>query len=207
MVPSQNNGDGSLDPQEWPALRDLGHRMLDDMFDYLETIRERPVWQPMPDEVRARFRGRLPLASTELSAVHQEFLEDVVPYSNGNVHPGFMGWVQGGGTAPGMLAEMLAAGLNANLGGRDHGGIAVERQVVEWVRALFGFPESASGLFVTGTSMANFLAVLIARAKALGANVRRSGVGGSTLRGYTSTAVHGCVRRAFDYAGLGSDAL
>src|SRR5579863_9324670 len=198
MVPSQNNGDGSLDPQEWPALRDLGHRMLDDMFDYLETIRERPVWQPMPDEVRARFRGRLPLASTELSAVHQEFLEDVVPYSNGNVHPGFMGWVQGGGTAPGMLAEMLAAGLNANLGGRDHAPIEVERQIVQWMRELFGFPASASGLFVTGTSMANLIAVLVARDAALGLDIRRTGVAAKAgrLSAYASLASHGSVRRA-----------
>ena len=73
--------------------------MLDDMLDYLEHIRERPVWQPMPDEVRARFRGELPVAPSELSAVHDEFMRDILPYSNGNVHPGFMGWMQGGGNA------------------------------------------------------------------------------------------------------------
>jgi glutamate/tyrosine decarboxylase-like PLP-dependent enzyme len=118
-----------------------------------------------------------------------------------------MGWVQGAGTVPGMLAEMLAAGLNANLGGRDHSGIEVERQLVQWVREMFGFPDSASGIFVTGTSMANFMAVLVARTRFLGVDVRRSGLGASRLRGYTSVAAHGCVRRAFDYAGLGSDAL
>src|SRR5262249_36333653 len=121
--PPQNSDQtnyGSLDPKDWAAFRAQGHRMLDDMFDYLEGIRERPVWQPLPDAVRARFRDPLPLAGAELSAVHGEFLENILPYSNGNVHPGFLGWVQGGGNAVGMLAEMLAAGLNANLGGRDH---------------------------------------------------------------------------------------
>jgi glutamate/tyrosine decarboxylase-like PLP-dependent enzyme len=120
-----------------------------------------------------------------------------------------MGWVQGGGTLPGMLAEMLAGGMNANLGGRDHSGIAVERQLVQWVREMFGFPQSASGLFVTGTSMANFMAVLIARTRALGSGVRKTGLGehGARLRGYTSGTAHLCVRRAFDLAGLGSDAL
>lgn len=77
-----------------------------------------------------------------------------------------MGWVHGGGTAVGMLAEMLAAGLNANCGGRTVG-IEVERQIVRWVRELFGFPQTASGVFVTGSSMANFMA-LVARAAALG---------------------------------------
>jgi hypothetical protein len=43
-----------------------------------------------------------------------------------------MGWVHGGGSVAGMLAEMLAGGLNANLGGRDHIPMEVERQVTEW---------------------------------------------------------------------------
>jgi aromatic-L-amino-acid/L-tryptophan decarboxylase len=151
--PSHNTG--TLDPQDWASFRAQGHQMLDDMFDYLENIRERPVWQPMPSDVRARFRGELPIAPSDLSAVHDEFMRDVLPYSNGNVHPGFMGWVHGGGNAAGMLAEMLAAGVNANLGGRDHSALEVERQIVQWMRELFGFPKTASGLFVTGTSMAN----------------------------------------------------
>ena len=70
----------------------------------------------------------------DLAEVYREFSDIVAPYATGNVHPGFMGWVHGGGTAVGMLAEMLAAGLNANLGGRDHMPIEVERQIVEWMR-------------------------------------------------------------------------
>ena len=199
----------SLDPQDWPSFRAQGHRMLDDMFDYLETIRERPVWQAIPDTVRARFRDRLPLQPAELSAVHEEFLENILPYSNGNAHPGFMGWVQGGGNAAAMLAEMLAAGLNANLGGRAHAPIEVERQIVQWMRQLFGFPAIASGLFVTGTSMANLIAVLVARDTALGLDVRRSGVAANSQRltAYASLAAHGSLRRALDFCGLGSDAL
>ena len=142
--------------------------MLDDMLDYAANIRERPVWSPIPDGVRARFREELPHAPTGLDEVYREFTDFIVPYATGNVHPGFMGWVQGGGSAVGMLAEMLAAGLNANLGGRDQMPIEVERQIVEWTRAMFGFPDGASGVFVTGTSMANFMAVLVARTAALG---------------------------------------
>ena len=120
-----------------------------------------------------------------------------------------MGWVHGGGTAVGMLAEMLAAGLNANLGGRDHIPIEVERQIVDWMRRLFLFPDSASGIFVTGTSMANLMAVLVARTAALGTLVRQHGMGndGALLTAYTSQAAHGCVSRAMDVAGLGTDAL
>jgi glutamate/tyrosine decarboxylase-like PLP-dependent enzyme len=144
-----------------------------------------------------------------LAQVHAEFMREVLPYALGNVHPGFMGWVQGGGTPVGMVAEMLAGGLNANLGGRDQMPIEVERQVTAWVREIFGFPQDSSGLFVTGTSMANLIAVLIARDAALGFDVRRKGVaaGPGRLTAYTSMAVHSCVPKAMDIAGIGSDAL
>jgi glutamate/tyrosine decarboxylase-like PLP-dependent enzyme len=198
-----------LDPADWDATRAQAHRMLDDMLDHIRRIREQPVWQPMPQDKRAEFRATLPRAPEALEDIHSQFLDNILPYGSGNTHPRFMGWVQGGGTVPGMLAEMLAAGLNANLGGRDHGGIAVERQLVGWVREMFAFPDHASGIFVTGTSMANFMAVLVARTKAMGTGVRASGLGkaGSRLRGYASVAAHGCVKRAFEYAGLGADAL
>lgn len=199
----------TLDPEDWTVARRQAHRMLDDMLDHLEHIRDKPVWRSMPAEVRDALRAPLPLTPEPLEDIHAEFLASVLPYAGGNLSPGFMGWVQGGGTLPGMLAEMLAGGLNANLGGRDHSGIAVERLLVQWVREMFGFPESASGIFLTGTSMANFMAVLVARTAALGAQVRQTGLGpqGAELRGYTSSAAHLCVRRAFDMAGLGTDRL
>src|SRR5580658_3444794 len=108
-----------------------------------------------------------------------------------------------------MLAAILAATLNSNLGGRDHIPIEVERQIVRWMQNLFGFPESATGLFVTGTSMANLIGVLIARDVALGFEVRCTGVADNPRRltAYASAAVHACVARAMDFCGLGSDAL
>jgi len=199
----------TLDPQDWSAIRAIGHRMLDDMFDYVEHARARPVWQPIPDEVRARFREPLPRAASDIARVYEEFVRYVVPHATGNVHPAFMGWVHGGGTAVGMLAEMLSGGLNANLGGRDHVPIEVERQITEWAREMVGFPSGASGLFVTGTSIANFLAVTIARTAALGTAVRQRGLTDAAkgLVAYTSRSAHGCVRQAMELSGLGGDAL
>jgi len=209
QTPLQTESSETLDPPNWDELRSLGHRMLDDMIDYAADIRGRPVWQPIPDDVRARFRAELPRRPCDLDVVYREFTDFIVPYATGNVHPGFMGWVHGGGTAVGMLAEMLAAGLNANLGGRDHIPIEVERQIVEWMRRMFGFPETASGIFVTGTSMANLMAVLVARTTALGRPARQRGIGddGALLTAYASKAAHGCIAKAMDIAGLGSDAL
>ena len=85
--------------------------------------------------------------------------------------------------------------------------IEVEREVIGWMRQLFGFPEGASGLLVTGASMANFIGVLVARQRALGEAGRRQGANGARLTAYASTAAHGCVTRAMEMAGLGSDAL
>ena len=209
QAPLQSESSETLDPRNWDDIRALGHRMLDDMLDYAAEIRDRPVWRPIPDQVRARFHATLPRQPSDLGEVYREFSDFIVPYATGNVHPGFMGWVHGGGTAVGMLAEMLAAGLNANLGGRDHIPIEVERQIVEWMRQIFGFPSEASGIFVTGTSMANLMAVLVARTAALGQSVRRRGLGdeGAFLTAYTSTAAHGCIAKAMDLAGFGSDTL
>ena len=57
----------SLDPEDWTGLRKQAHRMLDDMLGYMETMREFPVWQVIPDEVRARFREDLPAQPTPLA--------------------------------------------------------------------------------------------------------------------------------------------
>jgi aromatic-L-amino-acid/L-tryptophan decarboxylase len=201
--------DVTLDPANWDDVRALGHRMLDDMVDYLEHVRDRPVWQPIPDDVRSYAREKLPLGAGSLEAAYDEFSKYIAPYATGNVHPGFMGWVHGGGTVVGMLAEMLAGGLNANLGGRDHMPVEIERQITAWMRALFGFPAGASGLFVTGTSMANFIALLVARTAALGEDVRQTGLCGKEprLRAYTSASAHGCIAQAMDISGLGRSAL
>ena len=204
-VPQQ----ASLDPADWSDWRRQGHRMLDDMFDYLEGLRERPVWQPAPQAVRDGFAAPLPREPGDLAQAHERFLRDILPYAVGNAHPGFMGWVHGGGTAVGMLAEMLAAGLNANVGGRNQIPVEVERQITRWMRELFGFPETASGLFVTGTSTANLIGVLVARRAALGRQVRARGLAAQTARltAYASASAHGCIAQAMDISGIGTDAL
>jgi aromatic-L-amino-acid decarboxylase len=189
----------SLDPDDWQPLRALGHRMLDDMFDDIAGLRDGPVWRPMPASSRAELQSGLPRGASPPEQVYDDFRRLVLPHATGNRHPGFMGWVHGGGNAIGMLADMLAAGLNANLGGRDHAPIEVERQIVRWSAEMLGLPVDASGVLVTGTSIANFIAVHVARAHHSGPAAR--------LTAYTSAAAHDCVARAIDMAGLGSDAL
>ncbi|MEE3500716.1 pyridoxal-dependent decarboxylase [Acidiphilium acidophilum] len=197
----------TLDPEDWTELRAIGHRMMDDMIDRLAGIDSAPVWRKLPDAVRHGFRAPMPETGKGLAAAYAGFLARIAPYASGNIHPRFMGWVQGGGNPVGMLAELLAGGLNENCGGRDHVGLEVERQVIAWSAAMLGLPETTGGLMVTGSSIANFIALVCARRRHCGVAVRHSGTAGRKLVGYAQAGVHRCVPGAFDMAGLGSFAL
>lgn len=198
---------GSLDPEDWTALRQAGHAMLDDIFNDLSNLRQTPVWQKMPNHNRDQLRRELPRGPDDLAVIYHDYQTLVQPYSVGNLHPRFMGWVHGGGNPVGMLAEMLAGGLNANLGGRDHAPIEVERQVIAWAAEMTGLPPTTSGILVTGTSIANLIGVLVARRAMLGPEVRSAGLQGVRLTAYAAVGAHGCIARAMDMAGLGTDAL
>ncbi|WP_440967619.1 pyridoxal phosphate-dependent decarboxylase family protein [Massilia sp. GER05] len=208
MMHMADGPDATLDPADWTQLRALGHQILDDMFDHLEDIRARPVWQQMPDAARASLRAPLPRAPGSLADAYRSLQDNVIPYTVGNPHPGFMGWVHGAGTPVGIVAEMIAGALNANVGGRNQAPVEVERQVSQWMAALFGFSDTARGVFVTGTSIANFMGVVVARTRALGRDVRAHGLAAhADLRAYASTEAHGCIAKALDMAGFGTDAL
>jgi hypothetical protein len=83
--------------------------LLDDMFDYLRTVRERPVWQPFPEEVKRRLAEPVPHQGRPAGEVYAQFQRDVLPYPPGNIHPRFWGWVIGTGTARGNSPFMLAS--------------------------------------------------------------------------------------------------
>lgn len=195
-----------LDPTDWNGIREIGHRMLDEVFDRMEHVGDGPVWRPMPPAARQSLKEGLPEKGHSLDDLYGRYQELVVPYGVGNTHPGFMGWVHGAGTPVGMLAEMLAGGLNANCGGRDHAPIEVEREVIRWALQMVGMPQDGSGCLVTGSSMANFISVITA-SRAQDLAIRKNGIGGRGLVGYAATTAHGCLPRAFDLAGLGSEAL
>jgi glutamate/tyrosine decarboxylase-like PLP-dependent enzyme len=199
----------SLDPEDWAALRTLGHRMVDDLLGWLETVRDRPVWRPIPPEVKARFREPLPREAQGAEQAYRDFQSLVLPHPMGNVHPRFWGWVIGTGSPLGALAEMLAAGMNPNCGGADHIAGYVEAQVLDWCKAMLGYPADASGILVSGGSVANLLGLAVARNRGAGWDVRRRGLGGgeAALTVYASVEAHSSVQKAVELLGLGSDAL
>ncbi len=199
----------ALDPADWDAFRAEARRALDFAIDRLRTAGDGPVWRPTPDAVRQRFAEPLPRSPRALPAVLDDVESLIAPFVVGNTHPRFFGWAHGAGTPVGMVAELLAAGLNANCGGRDHIGPIVERQVALWAAEAFGLPATSSGVFVTGASQANFLGLLVARDAVLGHGVRQGGLraGAGQLTAYASTEAHGCVSQAMELAGVGSDFL
>jgi len=199
----------NLDPDDWPAFRARSHAMLDAALDHAEGASDGPVWRPVPDEVKAALAEPVPMDAQGTDAVCEDLVAQVLPYATGNTHPRFLGWVHGAGAPGSIIANTMAAAMNSNLGGRDHGAIYVERQVIEWMKTLFHFPHTASGLVVSGTSIATLIALTTARFAKTGYDVRRQGVrpDKGRLVGYTSTEAHSCIARTFDMLGLGLDAL
>lgn len=187
----------------------LGHRMLDDMFDAQEHVRQRPAWQPVPAEEKAWFSGRVPTEGVGAERAYEDFRRHVLPYPSGNTHPRFWGWVLGTGTPLGMLADMLAAGFNPNCWGNETSAAYVEAQVLDWFKSLLGFPADASGLLVTGCSVANLIGLTVARNAKAGIDLAGRGLVGIDQAPvlYCSTETHSSVDKAALVLGLGAAAV
>jgi len=194
-----------LDPKDWVALRAQAHRMLDDMLTHLQTIGEQPIWQAMPHEALERLEEPLPADPQGLERAYADYLRLIQPYTVFNKHPRFWGWVIGTGTVDGMLAGMLSAGLNLNAGGHNLGGTYAELRALEWCKQLFGFPPSASAVLVTGGSVANLVALTVARDAALGTAAEQGlQASGIRLAFYGSTETHNSVPKSLRMIGLGA---
>ena len=179
-------------------------------MDYLEQVRERPVWRPVPAEIRAALDQPTPRGPTDPAAVYQEFREHILPYPTGNIHPRFWGWVMGTGTPLAMLADMLASGMNAHLAGYDQSPALVERQVIRWMAELLGFPPGASGLLVSGGTVANLVGLAVARNDRAGFDIRAEGLqrsGTPRLLFYGSSETHSWAKKSSELLGMGDRAF
>ncbi len=196
------------------TFRRLGHLAVDLTTDYLEQIRQRPVFLPMtPDERQALLGATLSEEGIPPEKLLIYIRDHLFTHPMGNGHPRFFGWVNSPPAPLGILAELLAATLNPSCAGGDHAAIYLEYSVVRWLMELLGFPQEESmGLLVSGASMATLTCLAAARfwaAKEEGWNVREQGLQSQNqqLVLYLSEEGHGCIRKAAEMLGLGSNAL
>jgi len=205
----ENNPEETLDPSNWKDMEQLGAQMAEDMMKYLSGVRERKVWQQAPQAVKDFFKQPPPAEGMPAAQVYSDFKTNMLPYPTGNIHPRFWGWVMGSGSPLAMMADMLASGINLNQGGGNQVGSLVESQVIAWFKELYGFPAEASGLLVSGGSMANLVGLTVARYAHAKFDLRKEGIYGSKQRMmvYASREVHNCVNKSMDLLGLGNDSL
>lgn len=201
--------EGSLDPADWEDMRRLAHVMVDDAISRLQGLRDEPVWQPMPDAMKAEFHSPPPADPAPLEAVYADVKNKLYPHAMGNIHPRFWAWYMGAGCLTGALADFLAAIDGSNLGGGDTGANQVDHQVTDWLRQMMGFPEGASGTLVNGGSMANIVGLTAARNAMADVDLHHQSVAdiGAPLRFYASDQVHSCHMKAMNLLGVGGTAL
>ncbi len=207
MDTSLNNEIG-LDPDNWNDIRTLGYAMVDDMVTYLEHAGDRPVWSAIPGHIKDTYSQPLPKEGVSPAEVYRQFKDTIFPFATGNTHPRFFSWVHGTGTPLGALADLMAGVMNVNAAIGDHSALYIERQVIDWCKELFNYPQQASGLLVSGASIASITALLVAR-NAAEDEIKTKGLYATDkiLTAYCSTETHNCISKAIEVTGIGGGQL
>jgi glutamate/tyrosine decarboxylase-like PLP-dependent enzyme len=196
------------------AFRRLGHGLVDEIADFLQTLRDRPVAPgESADEVRGALgRGGLPERGTSPDELLGETARLLFEHSTFNGHPRFFAYITASPAPIGALGDLLAAAVNPNVSGWVLSPLAseIEAQTVRWIAELLGYPADCGGLLVSGGNMANFVGFLAARRARAPFDVRTEGMAAcdeGPLRVYVSAETHTWIEKAADLFGLGTDAI
>lgn len=193
-------------------FRSAGHRLVDRIADFLDSVPRRPV---TPGESPSTIRevldaGRaLPDSGADAGALLDRAADLMFDHSLFNAHPRFWGYVTAGAAPIGMLGELLGAAANPNCGAWLLSPMAseIEGQTIRWIAEMLKYPTDCGGLFVSGGNMANIVGFLAGRATKGGAEIRSKGVEGKRLRAYCSAETHTWIQKAADIAGLGTESV
>jgi len=194
-------------------FRSLGHDLVDRIADFLASIRTHPVTRAeSPEVVRAALGANraLPEEGQDPKALLRDATALLFEHSLFNGHPRFYGYITSSAAPIGMLADLLAAAVNANVGAWKLSPVAteIEAQVIRWLAQFIGYPADCGGLLLSGGNMANLTCFLAARAAQAGWDVRKQGIaGGPRLCVYASAETHTWIQKAADLAGLGTEAI
>jgi aromatic-L-amino-acid/L-tryptophan decarboxylase len=197
------------------TFRALGHRLVDQLAEFLESLRHGPVTRDeSPSKVREALdlNSPLPELGTDPGPLLEQTARLLFAHSLFNGHPRFFGYITAPPAPIGILGDFLAAAVNPNVGAWTLSPAAteIESQTVRWIASLIGYPADCGGLLVSGGNMANFVCFLAARTAKAGWNVREHGVCADArgkLRVYASSETHTWIQKAADLSGLGSASI
>jgi len=191
-------------------FRTLGYRAVDLLAEQLAALPSAPCRRAMPDDLRQSLLDQpLPAAGRDADNVLDTVAEYVLPYPMGNISPRFFGWVNSPAAPLGVLADLLAGGLNASVAGGDHAATYVEHAVLGWLKRLLGYPDASGGLLVSGGSMASLVGLAVMRFVKAQVAIRARGFQGQAapMVVYTSAQGHSCIEKAVELLGIGHDYL
>jgi glutamate/tyrosine decarboxylase-like PLP-dependent enzyme len=149
-VPHEPNGGLTMDPME-----DKEHGVLDAATrlstTYLADLAERrPACPPVAQPI-------LNLATSGVGA--QAALHDFVSrwgsHLSGSPGPRYWGFINGGVTPAALAADWLCSAYDQNGQVSEGPGVLIEEETIRHLRDLLNLPESYSGNFVSGGTMAN----------------------------------------------------
>jgi len=153
-----------MDPEEF---RQLGHRIVDRLADFLKNLAQRPVTLGAPPkEIRSLLGDKaLPRLGVPGKTLLEEATDLLLDHSLFNGHPRFWGYITSSAAPIGALGDLLAAAVNPNVGAWDLSPMAseIEAQTIRWIADMIGYPATCGGLLVSGGNMANFVGFLAAR--------------------------------------------
>ena len=190
-------------------FRTVGHKVVDRLAEYFETIESKAVFPDADPKMIARlFEEPLPEWPETLEDVLAELEEKLLPYCTHVGHPGYMGLITPSPNPVGVLGDFVCSALNQNLGVYSIGpsAVAMERRVVRWLTDMVGYEAQAGGNLTSGGMMANFIGLKLARDWATKDRAQQEGVR-ERWAVYVSDQRHVSVDKAVDAVGLGREAL
>lgn len=153
----------------------------------------------------ADLQESLPEAGIGIDATLDELVRRIAPYGNRQTDPGFLGWITSGPTVAPVAAATTASVLAPQKYGLSAFNL-VEELSLDWLAELCSLGPHMKGVYSSGGSVANLLALGAARQFAFnraGSDPAAEGVGGRAVAIYTSTEAHHTIARSAAVLGLG----